>query len=418
VLKDQLPGDNRQDLAIDILRALPVLVVDGDTRRTRRSRSSDFLRDALAPARDPTPIVLARIVTAEEFEPALLTSDLGKEPDTRPRVLVLCSVPRLLARQLEAVAKFLAAGGGVLVTLGERVDGRYYNEQLYRGGQGWLPARLEEIAGDEAKPERAVSPLPSSFFHPALDLFREGIVGGLGDARFPRWWKIAVPRRESASVPVALLANGDPLFVERTYQKGRIILSAVPMDNSWRTNLTDLPAFAPLAHELIYYLTGTRAAIYNFQPGQPLLYRLQAKEAPSALVLQPPEGEPKAPLYEPRPGKDGYTARLIDHADGPTVVYENTHETGVYRVTAAGGRTVYYVAQPDPRESDLASCTAADREKVAQFMPLGYEDETKAMPGTVADDHPKQELWWWFLLGVIALLCTEVWLTRHIVKGR
>ena len=37
-------------------------------------------------------------------------------------------------------------------------------------------------------------------------------------------------------------------------------MSAVPLYNSWRTNLTDSPAFVPLAHELVYYLAGARAA--------------------------------------------------------------------------------------------------------------------------------------------------------------
>ena len=31
---------------------------------------------------------------------------------------------------------------------------------------------------------------------------------------------------------------------------------------------------------------------------------------------------------------------------------------------------------------------------------------------------PRQELWWCFMAGVVVLLCSEVWLTRRIVKGR
>ena len=29
-----------------------------------------------------------------------------------------------------------------------------------------------------------------------------------------------------------------------------------------------------------------------------------------------------------------------------------------------------------------------------------------------------QPFWWWFLIGVILLLCSEVWFTRKIVKSR
>src|SRR5262249_4149978 len=158
----------------------------------------------------------------------------------------LSDVPRLTAAQQEAVSHFLAGGGGVLVTLGERVDPTHYNEQLHRGGQGWLPARLDEMPGNEATPDRAAAPLPSSFFHPALELCRDAAAGGLADARFPRWWKVTTPGRGSNAVPVSLLSTNDPLLVERSFRGGRVLLSSVPLDNSGRTNLTELPAFAPL----------------------------------------------------------------------------------------------------------------------------------------------------------------------------
>jgi von Willebrand factor type A domain/Aerotolerance regulator N-terminal len=415
--RDNLPGDNRQDLAIEIIPALPVLIVDGDPRAAPRNRSSDFLRDALSPARDKTPVVVARVVSALEFDPSLLTRDLDRVTGIKPRVLVLCDVARLLTPQQQAVTEFLVSGGGVLVTLGERVDRRHYNDQLYHDGDGWLPARLETIAPDEAKPERGVSPLPSSFFHPALELFREA-AGGLGEARFPRWWQVAVPRRNTASVPVALLSNGDPLFVERMCEKGRVILCTVPMDNSWRTNLPELPAFAPLAHELIYYLAGARAVLYNFPPGQPLVYRPSPGEPLNLLALQPPEGGTKPLLFDPSAAHQGYVAHLMEQKDGPVVVYKDTKETGVYRLTAAAGRTVYYVAQPDAGESDLAPCTDAEREHIAQYLPMTYENEKEAMEAALPDALPRQELWWWFFAAVIVLLCSEVWLTRRIVKGR
>jgi hypothetical protein len=358
------------------------------------------------------------VVSPVEFDPALLTQDLDKEAGTKPRVLILCSVARLRSRQQQAVTQFLHNGGGVLVTLGERVDGRYYNEQLYRGGDGWLPARLETLAGNENKPERAVTPLTSSFFHPALELFRGAAAGGLGEARFPRWWQVSVPRSNTAAVPIALLSNRDPLFVERSYDKGRVILCTVPLDNSWRTNLPELSAFAPLAHELVYYLAGARAAFHNFQPGQPLVYQPQPHDPLDGLTLQPPGGDAKPLAFVSSAGQNDYTAHLMPQTDEPLVVYEQTRDTGVYRLIAGGGRTVYFVAQADPRESDLTPCTDADRERVAQCLPLVYESEEEPLQAASPETPPRQELWWWFFFAVIVLLCAEVWLTRRIAKGR
>jgi hypothetical protein len=287
------------------------------------------------------------------------------------------------------------------VTLGERVDAKAYNEQLFRAGQGWLPAKLDEIKGDESMPEKAVTPQPSSFFHPALELFREVPSGGLADARFPRWYAVTTPGRSSPSVPVAMLTSNDPFLVERPFRAGRVLLCTVPLDNSWRTNLPDLPAFAPLAHELIYYLAGARSAEHNVQPGQPLFYRPAEETPPGNVILQPPEGEPKTLTSKSWP-----------------LIYEGTRETGVYRIEPGEEQTIYYVVQPDPHESDLTACEVADREKVSKLVPMTYEDDRTKMVADLTKTDQKQEMWWWFLLGVVGLLCGEVWLTRRIVKNR
>jgi hypothetical protein len=427
-IKDRLPSDNRQDFAVEVLPALPVLLVDGDERPAPRHRGTDFLRDALAPARDRTPVVLARVVPVQEFEPGLLAGDLGKGPGTRPRVLILSNVARLTAAQQEAVSQFLSSGGGVLVTLGDHVDRAHYNDQLFRGGEGWLPAHLEEQAGDENDLAHAPAPLPSSFFHPALELFREVKAGGLGEARFPRWWKVSVPGKDSPSVPVALLTNNDPLFVERPFPggasratpgAGRVLLVSVPLDSSWHTNLPDLPAFAPLAHELVYYLAGARSAEYNLQPGQPLHYRPDGEDSLGGLTLQPPDGEARPIVLDSAADAEAYAVQVVRQAQGPLLVYESARQTGVYRLRTRDHRTIYYVVQPDPRESDLTPCSDRDREKVARLVPgLKYENDRQKLTTAIVAATPWQPLWDAFLVGVIVFLCAEVWLTRRIVRNR
>lgn len=393
-IRDYLPADNRQDLAIEVLTALPVLLVDGGDRPAPRSRGTDFLRHALAPPRDRTPAVAVQVVPLADFEPSLLTAD------SRPRVLVLADVPRLSSVQREAVGQFLAAGGGVLVTLGERVDAAHYNNELYRGGQGWLPARLDEICGSVAEPDRAASPLAVSFFHPALELFRDVPVGGLADARFPRWWKVTTAGRNATAVPVALLTTNDPLLVEKSHPAGRVLLCTVPLDKSWGSNLPDLPAFAPLAHELVYYLAGARASDNNLPPGQPLRYRPAAGEA-GEPVLRLPDGTAR-PM---KVGPGGY-------------VHETTREPGIYRVETAGNRITYFVVQPDAREADLTPCTDADRDKVARLLPVTYLADAPPPAELLSETAREQELWGWFLLAVVGLLCSEVWLTRGLARKR
>src|SRR5262249_27681073 len=204
-------------------------------------------------------------------------------------------------------------------------------------------------------------------------------------ARFPKWWKLSIAGRSAAGVPVASLrtATSDyPFLVERTWRAGRVIVSAVPLDASWGTNLPDLPAFVPLAHELIYYLAGARASEITLQAGQPIRLRLETGGPLEGYFLTPPSGETKA-LSTVAADPSTYPAQLVRQARGSLLICENTRETGVYRLQTPEGDTVYYVVQPDGQESDLTPNTGEDRDRVAKIFnphdqnppPLRYSGE-------------------------------------------
>jgi hypothetical protein len=424
-VKDCVPGDNRQDFAVEVLTALPLVLVDGENSAAPpEHRNTDFLRDALSPARDRHPVVRTRVVSLRDFTPALL-----KSPPV-PRVVILHNVPRLEQPQIEALTAFLAEGGGVLVTLGERAEADFYNGALYRGGEGWLPVRLEGIQGEESRPRLAVRPDPASFTHPALELFRTLTAGGLGEARFPRWWKLETPGKAASGVVAGVLENAllrTPFLIERAFQAGRILVCAVPLDNSWGTNLVGLPSFVPLAHELVYYLAGARSTDFNLRPGQPLRYRVEDKTQLGDFRLKPPAGA-QWPLVT-RPGSpDTHLVQWLPRDRGTLLVYEGTREAGVYRLTKPAGpakngeetatQTIYYVVPPDAREADLTPCTAEEREKVAKLTGVRYEEGQEALLRGLSDGLQRQELWWLLLSGVIALLCLEVWMTRRLVMSR
>src|SRR5262249_51647703 len=156
-----------------------------------------------------------------------------------------------------------------------------------------------------------VRPDPASFIHPALELFRGLTVGGLGEARFPRWWKLVTPGKHAAGVVAGLLEKSTmrtPFFIERTFGTGRGLGGAVPLDNAWGTNLVDLPSFVPLAHELVYYLAGARSADHNLRAGQPIRHRVAGEAKPEEFRLEPPVGEAK-PLSGKAGEPDTYPAQ-------------------------------------------------------------------------------------------------------------
>jgi hypothetical protein len=332
-------------------------------------------------------------------------------------------VARLTAEQQEAIVKFLGDGGGVLVTLGDRAEAEFYNTQLYRNGDGWLPPKLDAPEGDDIKKTDLVRPARSSFTHPALEVFKEMREGmGLDGVEFPRWWKLQTQGRNSPGVEVASLRSAKtdyPFLVERSFQAGRVLVCSVPLDNSWGTDLTSKAAFVPLAHELVYYLAGARGSEFNLQPGQALRYRAETDAHLEGLTLEPPFGEAR-PLRAGEATADAYAAQLVRLPRGVSLVYQATRETGVYKLQTRENNTVYYVVQPDARESNLAPTSEADRKRVTDQVPMTYTaNAADAAARSQAGLGPaRQEFWWLLLIGVVALLCAEVWMTRRLVKNR
>jgi hypothetical protein len=49
---------------------------------------------------------------------------------------------------------------------------------------------------------------------------------------------------------------------------------------------------------------------------------------------------------------------------------------------------------------------------------MTYENDLRKKEMVLSAGDEKQELWKWFLLGVVSLLVGEVWMTRRLAKGR
>jgi hypothetical protein len=396
---DDLPCDNRQDFALEVLPAVPVLIVDGDEKTGVKSRGADFLRDALAPAKDTTPSFVVRVVSIADFSPALFASDV-KGTGTPPRVVVFANVDKLSKAQTDAIEKFLNDGGSVLLTLGDRCRADAYNRDVFKAGQGWLPARLIAEVGNADKIDDAPRPQPAGFTHPMMEMFKEPLPGGLHTAYFPRRWKVdtAAGVNGATGSAVATLTNGEPFLVERGIGRGRALLCVVPLDNTWRTNFHTLPDFVRFAHEAVYYLAGARAAERNLAPGQPIVFSPRPEEPPAAVNVQPPDA----------------AAKLMPVKQWPLIV-SDTREPGAYRLNTAGGRSFYYAVRSDPMESVLTPAGEDDKKKVAEVVKkLEYVNQPDEIEAKRGDGPQTREVWWLLLLLVMGLLVSEVWYTRKL----
>ena len=90
---------------------------------------------------------------------------------------------------------------------------------------------------------------------------------------------------------------------------------------------------------------------------------------------------------------------------------------GVYHMQVGSGPRLPLVVHADPRESELMPATDAERRKVAELLQL-HDLGQEQFPDDADDAGQTQEVWWIFLIGVIAVLCGELWLTRRMALAR
>ena len=136
-----------------------------------------------------------------------------------------------------------------VIVAGERMAAGKTNYQ----DASWMPAKLVGVASSK----NGVQPAVRSFQHSALELFHTAGEGAMRDTRFPKWAKVDLAAKATV---MAAFNNGDPLLIEKTFKKGRVVLCTVPPDRRWNSTFPSEWEFPVLLHELAYYLAGGQAS--------------------------------------------------------------------------------------------------------------------------------------------------------------
>jgi hypothetical protein len=122
-------ADNTRVAVIEVRKQVPVLMVDGGETTPGSPRDSFYLGTVFNAAKGYQSVVKA-------------PKDLD-ETDLEPYPCVyLLNVPQLSEKALKRLEAYVENGGRVAVFVGDRVQARFYNDQLYKNGQGIFPVPL------------------------------------------------------------------------------------------------------------------------------------------------------------------------------------------------------------------------------------------------------------------------------------
>jgi hypothetical protein len=239
---DDLPFDDKRFLAFEARVPDQVLLLDGEPGSSVFGNETYYLETALRlrlPGDEskatPTPFVPVR---------QAFNGQGGSLPDLGPfRVVALCNVADVSPDAANELARFVTAGGSVIILSGEHVkSGAYAALEAAKV----LPARIEGPAATGTY--RFADWIKD---HPIFGPFSDPQYGDLRTFKFSKVTRLV---SEPEARVLATGQDGAPLVVERALGQGRCVLFAFPADNAWGEWAIHR-LYVPLAHQLVGYLT-------------------------------------------------------------------------------------------------------------------------------------------------------------------
>ncbi|HWB08991.1 MAG TPA: BatA domain-containing protein [Pirellulales bacterium] len=320
IASDPLAIDNLRFAVVDLPPSVPVLLLDGD----RDFVNARYLAAALAPGG-----AVKTGIDPQIESPAYLNN----KPLDKFQAVYLLDVGRLDQPAIDALEKYVQAGGGLGVFLGDNCRPAFYNEKLYREGQGFFPLPLlakTQLLVDRLEKGADLEITDHAIFR-VFSGERNSYLSAVGID-----WYMSAPRRwspdpKSTTRVLASLRNRAPLCVEKKFGEGRVVAfmtTAAPLWNNWSRN----PSFVVAMLEMQSYLAVP-----------PTLDAGRVVGAPIELDFDPGRYQPEVRMLAPTDGVAGGDADApaalpaggISGDDATTLVTSAAAQNGSKQMRAA-----------------------------------------------------------------------------------
>lgn len=422
VCEDDLPADDSATRVVNVVKELPVLLVEGQPHSRPRG-SAEYIRLALSPpvqaGQDEASFVKPTVVDA---------AGLAKIKDLRQySAVVLCNVGLLSEQVSKDLSEYVAAGGGLLVVPGVQAQKEFYNNWTGQDGQPMTGCRLVQVklkSGSGSGPEdKFFHVAGGSITHPALEPARRY---GLESAQIRGYWQLSVQADDENISQGALLEGSDPYLVSRKCQRGLVLTLAVPLDPEF----SDLPVarqcVVPLLHELVYYLAQPAQHPFNVQAGEKIVYDVPGKMPKDQAAQMLSVDGRRLPV------------RLSEDQGRFQAVFDLTARPGLYRMALPEAALGELASRPAVRSSSSPAEVAGvpfvvsgnsdegkfdllseqDLQAVGRQVQIAQADSLGQVLGALAGQAPGREIWPALAACVLALVLAEIVLTRAIAAKR
>ncbi|MBT6154228.1 MAG: VWA domain-containing protein [Planctomycetaceae bacterium] len=337
---DSLDTDNRRWLALPVKEELKVLLVNGRRSGRPAENATFYLEKTFSPSTSRKKWTgITKVTTIDDGE---LTT---RDDLSRYDCIFLCNVATFEPREAGILHAYLEGGGGVVFCLGDQVRQESYNRQLFRDGEGILPAKLGDRVGNATVPESAFGFDVANLDHPIVRAFVGNPGTGLESALTFEY--VGTEPRGDASVALRF-SSGDPAIIDAPVGRGRVLLISTAVDTRWGAWPVQR-SFPPLMHEIVHYAVTGRWEERQRLVGEPLTRVFPVR----AFTMQAKVN---------RPDNRTVIVRLTESEQFANLAFRQTDRRGLYEVELGVplNRSELFALNVDPRESDLSKASESD----------------------------------------------------------
>lgn len=433
---DALVEDNQRSIAVDVIRQINVLLVDGKPSNRPLDGETDFLAIALSPfafgGEDQPDAVRTTVVKNQRLEKAIA--------DRQPHIVVLANVDRVSDKARSAIATFVNGGGALVIFDGDAMNTDSYNQPWVAESGSWtLPAALDRFVGTTASPE--ATPLPigetNAQFSPwdvlgARDQQPFGKVSIFGYRKLIIREQDAVDQPgqsssdgetspgNSAAVRLLSMGNGDPVVLMARRGRGRVVQFAVPCDAAW-TTLPMRLVYLPMMQQLVLELAGS---------GKQMTYDVgNSFSVPaSELAVELSDGQKVDDKQRPTftlevPGQSEVAIQPTEE-NSPQLMVDSAQAPGTYRL-----RQTTPILSGDPIVTDTlrvvevpaieSQLRDADSSRLAAAAEAVDANVYTDIGTLQADDRTRRngrEIWRWLLFALLIAMIAELFLQQRSIR--
>lgn len=393
---DGLALDNSRVAAVSVAHAVEILIVDGEPSTDSLRDEAYLLKTALHPA--------GRAASGNEVT-VLTEQELDAAEWNKYQVVALTNVARLSAAAIQSLEQFVAQGGGLAVFAGHLVDADFYNRELYKEGNGLLPAQI----GEPVHAPPAAEPFGFADWdetHAVMRPFAGPLAVVLRQVRINQFLSVRPPpspATSQAAEPRILARINDPqrspALMIRPYKRGQVALMTTSADQEWN-DWGGSFSYVPSMLELFQFLCPASTDAAAADVGQPLQMPIDIATMRRDVRLRTPAYpvDPEIPL----------TAVTNDRGQA-LATYEHPAKSGIWTfelITTAGQPVERFAAvNPDPAESDLTRVARPQLD--TQFADLKYDYIRDLSAFTRDTSAARTEIWWPVLIAAIVALMSE-----------